>query len=176
MSDATPVGVVEEHAGSVDIGAVYEEHVRLLVGTAIRRYHIAETDAEALAHDVFLAYILKAHEIVDSRAWLLSAICNASKYFLRTQARHVALPPQIADAPDPQLSRVVDALPDQLAARQAFTCLTARCQLTLRLRYFEGYTVPEIATALHTSPKYAAKLVSRCLRQAHDRYAKRGTA
>ena len=156
----------------VDIASVYEDHVQLLIGTAISRYHIAESDAQALAHDVFVAYLLKASEISDSRAWLLSAICNASKFFLRTQARHVALPAQHMDEPDPQLKRILDALPDQMAGRQAFDCLTARCQLALRLRYFEGYSVPEIADALQTTAKYAAKLVARCLRQAHDRYTK----
>jgi RNA polymerase sigma factor (sigma-70 family) len=157
-------------APAVDITSVYEDHVGLLIGTAVSRYHIAPDDAQALVHDVFVAYLLKAHEINDSRAWLLSSICNASKFFVRTRARHVALPPEHVDEPDPQLKRIVDALPDQIAARDAFGCLTARCQLALRLRYLEGYSVPEIATALQTTPKYAAKLVARCLRQAHDRY------
>ena len=159
-------------AEAADLTTVYADHVALLVGTAVSRYHIAESDAQALAHDVFVAYLLKADEIRDSRAWLLSAICNASKFFIRNQARHVALPAEHADTPDPQWTRILDALPDQLAGRQAFTCLTARCQLALHLRYFEGYSVPEIADALKTTPKYAAKLVARCLRQAHDRYAK----
>lgn len=159
-------------AAAVDITTVYEDHVHLLVGTAVSRYRICESDAQALAHDVFVAYLLKAHEISDSRAWLLSAMCNAAKFFLRTQARHVALPAEHVDEPDPQLKRILDALPDQLAAREAFDCLTARCQLTLRLRYLEGYSVPEIADALQTTPKYVTKLVARCLRQAHDRYTK----
>lgn len=169
-SQATPAGVVD--ARTVDIAAVYEEHVRLLVGTAVSRYHIAEPDAQALVHDVFLSYLLKAHEVLDARAWLLSAICNASKYFLRTQARHVALPPEIVEEPDPRLKRILDTLPDELAAREAFACVTTRCQVALSLRYLEGYSVPEVATSLQTTPKYAAKLIARCLRQAHDRYTK----
>jgi DNA-directed RNA polymerase specialized sigma24 family protein len=72
--------------------------------------------------------------------------------------------------PDPSLERVCDALPDQLAGREAFACVTARCQIALRLRYLEGYSVPEVAAELRTSQKYAQKLISRCLRQARRRY------
>jgi len=155
-----------------DFGAVYEENYGLLVGTAVENFHIAEIDAQTLAHEVFLAYFLKANEVMNSRAWLLSAICNASKYYLRARARYVPLPPEFRELPDPQ--RVDEVLPDQIAAREAFSCVTARCQLALRLRYLEGYSIPEIAAELNTSPRYAAKLVSRCLRQAQCRYTKKG--
>ncbi len=143
------------------------------MGTAVSRYGIAEPDAETLVHDVFLSYILKSEEIRDVRAWLVGAICNASKYFLRREARAVGLPPDIMEEPDPQsLNR--DRLPDALAARQCFACLTPRCQLALRLRYIEGYSAPEIATELQTTAKYAQKLVARCLQQAYDRYGGKG--
>jgi RNA polymerase sigma factor (sigma-70 family) len=145
----------------------------LLVGTAVSRFGIAEPDAETLVHDVFLSYILQSEEIRDVRAWLVGAICNASRYFLRREARAVGLPPDIMEEPDPKsLNR--DRLPDALAARQCFACLTPRCQLALRLRYIEGYSAPEIANELETTPKYAQKLVARCLQQAYDRYGAKG--
>ena len=157
-----------------DFGAIYEQNYDLLVRTAIKNYHISELDAEALAHEVFLAYFLKAHEVIKLRAWLVSAVCNASKAFLRKRARHVALPEESVEIPDPHLARVGDALPDQLAGREAFACVTARCQIALRLRYLEGYSVPEVAVELNTSQKYAQKLISRCLQQARRRYRTRG--
>ncbi len=171
--------LAESHAASSlleradDFGAVYEENYRLLVGTAVEHFRISESDAQALAHEVFLAYFLKATEVINSRAWLVSAICNASKHYLRTRARHVPLPSEFVEMPDPRLTRIGEALPDQLAAREAFSCLTARCQVALRLRYLEGYSIPEVAAELSTSPKYAQKLVSRCLRQAQDRYTRK---
>ena len=82
-----------------DFGAVYAENYHLLVRTAVKHYHISELDAESLAHEVFLAYFLKAHEVNNSRAWLISAICNATKYFLRKRARDVPLPPAWNDIP-----------------------------------------------------------------------------
>jgi DNA-directed RNA polymerase specialized sigma24 family protein len=124
-------------------------------------------DAETLAHDVFLAYFLKAEQVLDSKAWLVAAMCNASRSYLRTQARHVELPSEVIDQ-----SRTVE-ITDQLVAREVLCCLTPRCQLALGLRYLEGYSIPEVAAELRTSPKYAGKLVARCLRQAHDRYTKK---
>jgi RNA polymerase sigma factor (sigma-70 family) len=142
------------------------------VGTAVDRYHISEIDAEALAHEVFLAYFLKADEILDSRAWLVSALCNASKGYLRSRARLLPLPDRFSESPDPRQDG--ENLPDQLVAREAFACVTAKCQIALRLRYMEGYSIPEVAEELKTSAKYAAKLVRRCLKQAQSRYAKKG--
>ena len=146
--------------------------MRLLIGTAITRFGISESDAQTLAHDVFLAYITKIDEVRDSRAWLIGAMCNASKHYLRARRRDVELPPDFGEAPDPRFARVTDALPDELAARECFACLTPRCQLALRLRYIAGYSVREIAAELGTTAKYAQKLVGRCLRQAQDRYGK----
>ena len=151
----------------VDVGAVYDEHFRLIVGTAIARYRICESDAETLAHDVFLSFILKAEEVRDARAWLVSAICNASKYYLRVRSRTVEL---TADVVDTREARDTCDVTGQMMARECLACLTPRCQLALRLRYIEGYSAAEIAEELRTTPKYAQKLLGRCLRQAQDRY------
>ena len=158
-----------------DIGAVYEANRRLLVGTAVKRFGIGETDAETLVHDVFIAYMIKADEVLDARSWLVGAVCNASKHFLRTQSRAVGLPDDFVEEPDPSSLGLLDRLPNELAARECFDCITPRCQLALRLRYIEGYSIPEIAAELGTSAKYAQKLVSRCLQQAHQRYRTKGT-
>src|SRR5581483_7297737 len=98
---------VSEHAD--DFGTVYEENFRLLVGMAVDRFRISQSDAEGLAHEVFLSYFLKAGEVIDSRAWLLSAICNASKHYLRARARLVSTD-ALEEAIDPRSA----SLPDQL--------------------------------------------------------------
>jgi RNA polymerase sigma factor (sigma-70 family) len=154
----------------VDFGALYHQHFHLLVGVGVDRFHIEEGDAKTLAQEIFLAYFLKAETVRDVRAWLIGAMFNASKQYMRKRSRDVALPPDIVNEPDPKLNRISDTLPDQLAARQAFACVSARCQLALRLRYLEGYSIAEVAAELHTTPRYAQNLIARCLRQAHDRY------
>lgn len=154
---------------AADFTALYEEHFDLLVSIAIGRFRIAEGDAETLAHDVFLSFLLHADRVVDRERWLVGAICNASRHHLRQSGRTESLDDTASDAADPRSCRVVESLPDQLAARQVYECLTPKCQQVLALRYIEGYTVPEVAAAIGTTKKYAAKLISRCLEQAQRR-------
>ena len=97
----------------------------MLIGLAVDRFHLNECDAQTLAHEVFLAYFLKAEDVRDVRAWLVGAICNAGRQFLRKIARDVALPDDIANMPDPR--QRPEMLPDQIAAREMFACCTARC-------------------------------------------------
>jgi RNA polymerase sigma factor (sigma-70 family) len=157
---------------TLDFAAIYEKHRRLMISLAVRRFHICEMDAETLAHEVFFDFLSKGPTIADHRGWLVGAICNASRYYLRTRARAETLPDTFAEEPDPHLARVLEMWPNQLAAREAFARTTARCQLVLRLRYLEGYSIPELARELSTTKKYAAKLVAECLRQAHRRYVR----
>ena len=155
-----------------DCGAIYEKHLRLMMWIAKRRFRIPEPEAEPLVHEVFVNFLIKADTVADVRAWLVAAISNASRYYLRVQQRSEALPDDFAERPDPHLARVLDMWPDQLAAHQAIAATTARCQFVLRLRYFEGYSIPEIATELGITATYANKLVGECLRQARRRYTK----
>ena len=152
----------------IDFDAVYNAHVPLMIGIAVDRFHIEQSDAQMLAHQIFLVYFMKPEDVREARAWFVGAISNASRQYLRMRARDVALPPEIVNEPDPEFP--ADWLPNRMAARQAFGCLTSRCQLALQLHYLEGYSIPEIAAQLHITPGYAKKLVSRCLQQARERY------
>ncbi len=152
----------------IDFDAVYNAHVPLMIGIAVERFRISQTDAQTLAHQIFLVYFLKPDDVRDQRSWFVGAISNACRHYLRMRERDVALPAEIINQPDPEFP--ADWLPNRLAARQAFGCLTSRCQLALQLHYFEGFSIPEIAAQLHITPGYAKKLVSRCLQQARDRY------
>ena len=145
----------------------------MMVGLAIERFHISEADAKTLAHRVFLIFFLRAEEVRDPAAWFRGAICNASRQHQRGQSREAPLPSNIREKPDPQLARIADTLPDQLASQEALACCSSRCQLVLRLHYLEGFTSPEIAAELHTTPGYAHKLVIQCLRQARERYGRK---
>ena len=153
----------------VDFTAVYEEHFDLLVRIAIGRFRIAEAEADSLAHDVFVSFLRNAERVIDRQRWLVGAICNASRNHLRKVGRTEPLDDTAEEAPDPRSARLCENITASLAARQVYDCLTPRCQLALRLRYLEGYSVPEVAEALGTTKKYAQKLISRCLEQAQRR-------
>jgi RNA polymerase sigma factor (sigma-70 family) len=152
----------------IDFDAVYNAHVPLMIGIAVDRFQISQSDAQTLAHQIFLVYFMKPEDVKEPRSWFVGAISNACRHYLRTRARDVALPEEMVNEPDPEFP--ADWQSNRIAARQAFGCLTSRCQLALQLHYLEGYSIPEIAAQLHITPAYAKKLVSRCLQQARERY------
>ena len=157
---------------TLDFEAIYAWAMPLMVGTAVSRFGVPESDAETLAHEIYLDFLLKGDRVDDRRGWFVGAVFNASRAYRRKHARLEELPQDYTERADPHLARVLDTWPDQLAGRQALERTTAKCQLALRLRYFEGYTIPEIARELGITKAYAAKLVSESLRQAHRRYTK----
>ena len=155
--------------------AIYEQHFPLLASIAVRKVRVPDTEAETLAHEVFLTYLRKSDPIIDLRGWLIGAICHASRHYWRLNGRTVTMEEDFAfDRADPTSMRIVDSLPAQLAAREALECLSPRCQEILRLRYFEGWTMHEIADHFGVKPKYAQKLVSKCLRRAETTYGSKG--
>lgn len=153
-----------------ELAATYEENYDLLVGIAVGRFGVPRADAETLVQEIFLQLLLHAPRIRDRRPWLIGAVYNASKEYLRRAQRIQQLPENASDPADPRYVRVDEQWPAELAAREAFARLTPRCQLALRLRYIEGHTLPSIARLLDTTTAYATKLVHRCLDLAHRRY------
>jgi RNA polymerase sigma factor (sigma-70 family) len=155
--------------------AVYEQYFDLLMQIAVFKFQVPDSDAEALVHDVLMSYLRKAASVIDLRPWLIGAICYASRHYWRLNGRTVGADMELEfERADPASLRIVDSLPDQLAARQALECLTPRCQQVLHMRYFEGCTVAEVATRLGVKPKSAQKLITKCLRRAERLYGEKG--
>ena len=68
------------------IERVYLEHAPLLRRVAVRKFGIPPADADTLVHDVFAAYIANPGAVrSDLRAYLIAAICNASRNYWRTK-------------------------------------------------------------------------------------------
>jgi len=155
--------------------AIYEKHFPLLAAIAVHKFRVPDTEAETLAHEVFLTYLRKSDTILDLRGWLIGAICHASRHYWRLNGRTLTMEEDFDfDRPDPASTRIIDSLPDQIAAREALECLSPRCQEILRLRYFEGWSMQEIAEHFGVKPKYAQKLVSKCLKRAETSYGNKG--
>ena len=149
---------------------IYEGNLRLLVAIAVRKFQVPEVDAEALAHEVFLSYLRHADEIRDLRHWLVGAICNASRYYWRKRGRNTEqLDTDVAaERPDPHLLNVLTTLPNHIAIAEVLEAMPPRWAHILRLRYFEGYSIKEIADYLGVTSKYTQKLVMKCLRRAEE--------
>ena len=154
---------------------VYAGYFDLLVQIAIHKFRVPDSEAETLAHDVLISYLRKSRDVIDLRSWLVGAICHASRHYWRLNGRTVGAETEMElDRPDPASVRILDSLPDQLAARQALEYLAPRCREILQMRYFEGCTVNEVAERLGVKPKYAQKLIAKCLRRAEALYGDKG--
>ena len=153
--------------------ALYAQESDFLFSVAVRKFRVPESEAETLVHEVFLGYLKHLPEIREVRGWLLGAICNASRYYWRSNGRMVSGEEQF-DRIDPQSANILESLPDQLAAREALACLPPRCQEVLRMRYFDGCSIAEIAERLSLTTKYTQKLVTKCLRRAERMYKAKG--
>jgi len=155
--------------------AIYDQYFDLMTQIAVFKFRVPDTEAETLVHDVLYSYLRKGSDVIELRSWLVGAICHASRHYWRQNGRIIDADPTFElDRVDPASVRILDSLPDQLAAREALECLQPRCQDVLRMRYFEGCTIPEIAQVLGVTPKYAQKFITRCLRRAEKLYSKKG--
>lgn len=149
---------------------LYEANCGVLIALAVRKFRVPLVDAEALAHEVFLSYIKRSDEIRDVHRWLIGAICNASRYYWRQNGRNIEqLEADIEAAqPDPASADILNSLPAKIATAEVLAQLPPRYQEILRLRYFEGYSIKEIADHLGVTSKYTQKLVAKCLRRAEE--------
>jgi RNA polymerase sigma factor (sigma-70 family) len=149
---------------------IYEENCDLLVALAVRKFQVPLVDAEALAHEVFLSYLRRADEIRDLRRWLIGAICNASRYYWRQHGRNIEqLDTDVAaERADPRSRDVLTDLPNNIAIEEVLEAMPPRWAHILRLRYFEGYAIKEIAEHYGVTAKYMQKLVMKCLQRAQQ--------
>jgi RNA polymerase sigma factor (sigma-70 family) len=146
---------------------IYEEHFDLLAGIAVNKFRVPDSEAETLAHEVFLTFLKKTDTIGDLRGWLVGAICHASRHYWRQNKRIMDAEPELdTEYADPMSRHIDEVMTAKIAANEALDSLAPRYQEILRLRYFAGMTVPEIAAHLGVKPKYAQKLVTKCLRRA----------
>ena len=61
-----------------------------------------------------------------------------------------------------------------LTMRAVLDSLPPRYRRILRLRYYEGCSIAEVAESLGVKPKYAQKLVSKCIKKAEKNYLAKG--
>src|ERR1051326_4719530 len=83
----TPPAAPAEAPGGevVDIGVMYVDYRMLLLSVACRKFRIPECEAENLIQEVFLSYLQAGTKIENAKAWLVAAMCNASRHYRRAQ-------------------------------------------------------------------------------------------
>src|SRR6185436_15573781 len=181
-SDAAPAGrkarsrvIVETTtpkpaSAADDVETLYRERRSLLLYVASRKFRIPESDAENLVQEVFLSFLQSGTKIDNVRAWLVAAMCNASRHYWRAQGRTESLPEDISDHSDPGSHGLADQFATQMTVRQALQYLQPRCRETLWLHYFEGRSAGDVARELETTNRYAEKLIHNCLKRVREIY------
>src|SRR5437667_9667156 len=117
MSVVTTEPAVETSAEAEErFTAIYEQNFGKLASIAVRKFRVPESEAETLAHEVFLTYLRRSEEIRDLHSWLVGAICHASRYYWRMRDRNLepAQTETTLERMDPASTRILDSLPDQI--------------------------------------------------------------
>jgi RNA polymerase sigma factor (sigma-70 family) len=168
---AVPAGAVDPRSITPDqVEALYIEHRNLLLFIACRKFRVVEADAESLIQEVFLSLLQTCTRIENVRAWLVAAMCNASRYYWRVQGRTEQLPEDFGELSDPDSNGLPERFAMQMTMQKVLGYLQPRCRETLRLHYFEGRSAPDVARELDTTNRYAEKLIHNCLRRAREIY------
>ena len=163
--------VAEARATRADeVEVLYTQYRTLLLSVACRKFRVPETDAESLLQEVFVSFLQTGAKIENVRAWLVAAICNASRHYWRTQGRAEQLPEDFPEQSDPGSHALPERFALEMTVRQALQYLQPRCKETLYLHYFEGRSAADVARELETTTRYAEKLIHNCLKRVREIY------
>jgi len=150
---------------------LYTEYGVLLRGIAIHRYNIPPDDAEALVHDIFTVYLQRREYVRELKGWLIGAIGNASKDYLRRRKREEPLLPEHDQRPDQAAEEKAERWMTTMTMATAIARLGEKCRETIRRYYFHEESKEAIAEQLATSPGYVLQLLVSCrrrVRELHD--------
>jgi RNA polymerase sigma factor (sigma-70 family) len=155
--------VPRDHAAA----ELYRSHYPLLATIARRRFGLSQEEAENAIHDVFVSFLCTATVIRNPIGWLVGAICNACREHWRHRTRTFELS---------KTDFSTTNLEESILSRQVLQRLPLSSQRVLTLHYIEGLTAAEIAVRLHTTRRYAERLIHRGLQRARREAGKADAA
>jgi RNA polymerase sigma factor (sigma-70 family) len=154
------------------VEALYVQYRGLLLYVAARKFHVPAMDCEALVHEALMALLQACVRIENPKAWLVAAVCNASRAYWRTRARITNMEgariDSLADTTDTFDAKRIE---QEVLVRALVRRLRPEDREILRLHYYEQLTAAEIATRFQTTTGYAEKLIVIALRRARDIYS-----
>jgi len=163
----------EQPAGGEAVAAFEEAYLRYaprLQRIAIRRFRIEAGDAEVLVQDVFTTYFQHAADVERLEPYLIGAICNASRNYLRRSSASKALfcgEQPCAATPD-------DALLDEVERKALLSKMLARvgcdCRDLLHRFYVNGEGTDVLAQALGMKRESVKVKLFKCRQRALEAY------
>ena len=171
LTGALPLGRLSARAalprqGCAVFEETYLEHAPLLRKIAIRRFGIARGDAETLVHDVFATYLTHAASVRATTPYLVGAICNASRQYLRRAHIETTL----FCGEDPCAATPGDSLMEEvhrkLILSRVLARIGSRCRDLFHRYYMQGETSRQIADAFDTTPGTILVFLHQCRRRA----------
>ena len=159
--------------GGDAVAAFEEAYLRYaprLQRIAIRRFRIGAADAEVLVQDVFTTYFQHAADVEMLEPYLIGAICNASRNYIRRSSKSQAL--FCGEHPCPATPD--DALLNELERKTLLSQMLARvgqpCRDLLRRFYVNGDGTEVLARVFNiTRPSVKVKLF-KCRQRALEAY------
>ena len=131
----------------------------------------SEQDAEDAVHQAFLSVAENIEKIGEpdspkTQGYLITITENKAIDLYRRRKRHQMV------ALDEQMQGIPAAYEGENALTACILKLPARYREVILLRYFQGYSVKEIAGILHLSVAAATKLLQRAKNKLKDLYEK----
>lgn len=165
-----PTELHQSEAGKADLlAALFREHYLRLVRLAVQLVD-DQASAEDVVQDVFARLQQgeqNLHELADLRRYLTTAVVNQARSTLRhrrVMRTRVLDHPQHVDGADAAV--IQDAT--SATIWRAVTRLPTRQRQVVVLRYYENWSIPEIASALGISPGAASSSLDRALKSLNN--------
>jgi RNA polymerase sigma factor (sigma-70 family) len=149
----------------------YLQYAPRLQRIAIRRFRIEAGDAEVLVQDVFTTYFQHAANVEMLEPYLIGAICNASRNYLRRSSASNAL---FFCGEHPCAATPDDALLNELERKTLLSKMLARvgepCRDLLRRFYVNGEGTEVLAGAFGMKRESVKVKLFKCRQRALEAY------
>jgi RNA polymerase sigma factor (sigma-70 family) len=150
---------------------LFLDYAPLLRRIATRKFDVPADEADSLVQDVFLSYLADPSRVrVNTRSYLIGAICNASRYWRRSRTSESRVFEPAEGAAEPITDDLFDGLAQNLAVAATLSKLEPRCREALRRYYLDQEDTPEIAAALNTSRGNVNYIMHICRQKARLAY------
>lgn len=157
-------------AAATPFDAIYDSYAPLMRRIAVAKFGISSNDAADLVHDVFATYLVNPSRVTELRPYLIGAICNASRSYLRRTAARDAVCSGLDDCLAASDQGLLDAVVRDVLVGRILGRLGRSCRDVLYRFYFLGETAAVIAECRNTSAGYIGRLLHFCRKRARDAY------